>query len=192
MFTILIIFSVFQNRICRLPRIQRIQIFATPWPMFLAYIFWAPEPAEGRRTTTSTLERRGLFWVRHEHHRKQRAKTSKSEFYNFLSPSEILQLFMGGGESREEPSIPLVRFAPLRGSESPPSFVVVLGWGSWSGQKDNRKESSGGSFARRLYACSFARGTHDTAESVTSYSLSTQEESRRHKSRDVKLAITKT
>src|SRR5271166_5532337 len=46
------------------------------------------------RTTTSILESRGLFWVRHEHCRK-RKNVKNLNFYNLLTPNEILQVFMG-------------------------------------------------------------------------------------------------
>jgi hypothetical protein len=36
----------------------------------------------------------GLFWVRHEHCR-ERKNVENLNFYNLLTPSEILQVFMG-------------------------------------------------------------------------------------------------
>ena len=48
----------------------------------------------GRRTTTSTLESRGLFWVPHEHCR-EREKVKNLDIYKLLTPSEIPEVFMG-------------------------------------------------------------------------------------------------
>ena len=53
-----------------------------------------PKNGRGQRTTTSTLESRGLFWVRHEHCR-EREKVKNLDIYKLLTPSEIPEVFMG-------------------------------------------------------------------------------------------------
>jgi hypothetical protein len=54
-----------------------------------------PKNGRGRRTRTSTLESRGLFWVLHERYADNAQKLQNSNFRKLLTPSEILQVFMG-------------------------------------------------------------------------------------------------
>ena len=54
-----------------------------------------PNRLEPNRDDDEYHRKPGLFWVRHEHCREGGQKVKSVSLYNRLTPSEILQVFMG-------------------------------------------------------------------------------------------------